>query len=119
MRLHRSRLAFAALSVLGAMTLAVAVAAADLPRLPKPILVPKGEDSPGLVTFNHESHVDPAKPSCLACHPRLFPMLKESAPKKGAMTHEKMDQGQYCGACHAKGKTAFAFEDGCENCHAE
>ncbi len=116
MRLHRSRLAVAALFVLLG---AAAVAAADLPRLPRPILVPRGEDSPGQVTFNHESHVDAAKPACLSCHPKLFPMLKESAPKKGAMTHEKMDQGQYCGACHAKGKTAFAFDDGCENCHAE
>jgi len=116
MRHHRSRLAFAALFVLLG---AAAVTAADLPRLPKPILLPKGEDSPGQVTFNHESHVDAAKPSCLACHPRLFPMLKESAPKKGALTHAQMDEGQSCGACHAKGKTAFAFEDACENCHAE
>ena len=65
-RHHRSRIAVAALALLVG---AAAVAAADLPRLPKPILVTKGEDSPGQVTFNHESHVDGAKPSCLGCHP--------------------------------------------------
>ena len=111
----RRILVAAALLLLGAAV----VVAADLPRLPKALLVPMGEDSPGQVTFNHDSHVDAAKPSCIGCHPRLFPMLKDPAPKKVAMTHEKMDQGQHCGACHAKGKTAFAFDDGCENCHAE
>ncbi len=114
-----SRTVSAALAALVILAGAAAVAAADLPRLPKPILVPKGEDSPGQVTFNHESHVDAAKPSCIACHPRLFPMLKGSARKADRITHEKMDQGQACGACHGKGKTAFAFDDACENCHAE
>jgi c(7)-type cytochrome triheme protein len=109
------RLVLAAL----ALTLGAAVVAAELPRLPKPILVPKGEDSPGQVTFNHESHVDAQKPSCTACHPKVFPMLKESALAKGVITHEKMEKGQYCGACHGKGKAAFAFDDGCENCHAQ
>ena len=97
---------------------APAARAADLPRLPKPILLPQGEDSPGQVTFQHESHVDAAKPTCLGCHPRRFPILREKALPKGAITHEKMLKGEACGACHGKGKAAFDFEDGCENCHA-
>jgi c(7)-type cytochrome triheme protein len=93
-------------------------AAAHLPRLPRPIALPQGEGSPGQVTFSHDGHVDASKPSCTSCHPRLFPILKGSAPKKGAITHEKMEKGQACGACHGKGKPAFDFADACESCHA-
>jgi c(7)-type cytochrome triheme protein len=103
--------------VLAALALATAAEAGDLPRLPKAIALPRGEDSPGQVTFNHDTHVDAARPDCVSCHPRLFPILKESALPGGAITHEKMEKGQACGACHSKGKKAFAFEDGCENCH--
>jgi len=97
--------------------LASASWAADLPRLPKDLLLPQGDDSPGQVTFRHDSHVDLAKPACLTCHPRLFPILKEGGLKKGALKHERMKEGQACGACHGKGKVAFDFEDACENCH--
>src|SRR5512133_1813976 len=107
-------------AIVAALFLAVAAArAGDLPKLPKALSLPAGEDSPGKVTFNHDTHVDSAKPSCLACHPRLFPMLKGSALPKGAITHDKMEKGQLCGACHGKGKTAFDFsDDNCQNCHA-
>ena len=102
-----------------ALLLAAAAQAKDLPLLPGPLKIPPGDDSPGQVTFNHESHVDATKPSsCLACHPRLFPILRKSALPKGAITHERMLKGQACGACHGKNKAAFDFEDGCENCHA-
>jgi c(7)-type cytochrome triheme protein len=107
------------IAAVAALVLAVAAArAGDLPRLPKALSLPAGEDSPGQVIFNHDSHVDSAKPSCVACHPRLFPMLKGSALPKGAITHDKMEKGQLCGACHGKGKTAFEFDDNCENCHS-
>jgi c(7)-type cytochrome triheme protein len=117
MRLHD-------LAPLLALPLAVALLAGalaragDLPNLPKAIAIPQGDDSPGQVTFQHESHVDAAKPACLSCHPKRFPILKASALAKGAITHEKMLKGEACGACHGKGKAAFDFEDGCENCHA-
>ncbi len=103
-----------------ALVLAVAAAwAGDLPRLPKALKLPAGDDSPGQVTFNHDTHVDTAKPSCTTCHPRQFPMLQGKALKKGEITHEKMEKGQYCGACHGKGKAAFDFsDDNCQNCHA-
>jgi c(7)-type cytochrome triheme protein len=101
-----------------ALLLAAAAQAAGLPKLPKGIALPQGGDSPGQVTFNHDTHVEASKPgSCVACHPRLFPILKSSSLPKGTITHEKMLQGQHCGACHGKGKAAFDFEDACENCH--
>jgi c(7)-type cytochrome triheme protein len=105
-------------SLLGLALAAFAASAGDLSRLPKPILLPQGDDSPGQVTFQHESHVDAKKPTCLGCHPRRFPITRAKALGKGAITHEKMLKGEACGACHGKGKAAFDFEDGCENCHA-
>jgi len=87
-------------------------------RLPKGLTLPQGEDSPGKVTFNHDSHVDAKKPTCQACHPVLFPMLHDRALPKGTMVHKRMEQGKYCGACHRKGGGAFEFEDNCENCHS-
>jgi c(7)-type cytochrome triheme protein len=100
-----------------ALALALAVGAAELPKLPKALVLPQGDDSPGKVTFNHDSHVDAKKPSCVGCHPSLFPILEEKALPKGAITHERMKNGQACGACHGKGKAAFDFEDQCETCH--
>jgi len=111
-----------AILVLALVTLASAPRAGEpskMPRLPKAIVLPQGDDSPGAVTFNHDSHVDAAKPTCQACHPRTFPMLKAGALPKGVITHKKMDEGRYCGACHGKGKAAFEFEDNCENCHGK
>jgi c(7)-type cytochrome triheme protein len=92
-------------------------AAADLPRLPKDLLVAKGPDSPGQVTFRHDSHVDAARPDCTACHPRRFSILGRSGGEaRPAVTHAAMEKGQACGACH--GKAAFGFDE-CGNCHAE
>lgn len=108
--------------LLTAVALAVAsvAAAAELPRLPKDLPLPKGDDSPGQVVFRHDSHVDAKKPSCIACHPKRFPMLHESALPKGAITHDRMEKkGELCGSCHGKGKAAFDFNDACENCHAQ
>jgi c(7)-type cytochrome triheme protein len=69
------------------------------------------------VTFRHESHVDPAKPTCQACHPGRFSLLGATAPeKRPAITHERMTAGNDCGACH--GKEAFGLDD-CTNCHAK
>jgi c(7)-type cytochrome triheme protein len=52
---------------------------------------------------------------CYVCHETLFEM------KKGAneVTMEKMNKGQYCGACH-NGRQAFdvSFEN-CTRCHVE
>lgn len=93
--------------------LASAMTFAALPKLPGPLPLPQSGDSPGVVTFNHESHVDAAQPNCTTCHPKLFRILKQT--KRSAVTHERMTQGQQCGTCH--GKTAFGLEDDCTMCH--
>jgi c(7)-type cytochrome triheme protein len=108
-----------------AVTSATPARADGLPRLPKAIELPQGTDSPGKVTFNHDTHVDTAKPSCLSCHPSSFSILGRSharqdraaAPVK-PITHERMERGEACGRCHGKAKAAFEFEDNCESCHA-
>jgi c(7)-type cytochrome triheme protein len=112
-------------------TLAIALAAAvfglavttavaqDLPRLVDQVPIQKSPDSPGQVTFNHSTHVGmQAKTDCTACHPKAFRILKADAGKRPAITHEAMDKGAYCGACH-DGKKAFALKDDCTNCHKQ
>lgn len=81
-------------------------------RIPRPFFYPRGGDSPGLVTFRHETH---AKDKCAACHPKLFPMKITPARPDGAM-HDPIA----CGACH-DGRKAFDVEnpDLCEKCHVE
>jgi c(7)-type cytochrome triheme protein len=101
-----------------ALLLGAGLAAAwELPRLPGPLDLRRGADSPGRVTFRHESHVDAARPSCLGCHPDRFSMLGAPASaKRPTITHQRMTEGRDCGACH--GKEAFGLDD-CTNCHAE
>jgi c(7)-type cytochrome triheme protein len=102
--------------MLVAATLASAAVAADLPRLPKALKLVQASDSPGVVTFNHDMHVDSAKPTCIECHPRRFGILGRSlaTPDRPAVTHARMEKGEACGSCH--GKTAFNFDD-CNMCH--
>lgn len=88
---------------------------AALPNLPKDKALKQGADSPGVVTFRHESHLDTTKPDCTPCHPALFPILKRSAARKPvAFTHEEMLKGRLCGSCH--GTSAHGFDD-CATCH--
>ncbi len=103
--------------LLAAVLLAVtAVAQSRLPRLPRAFEFPQAADSPGPVTFNHESHVDEAQPACTSCHPRLFQILKAGLPAEGGkITHDTMTKGRACGACH-DGKKAFGTDD-CTMCH--
>jgi c(7)-type cytochrome triheme protein len=104
--------------MLAALLLGGAALANDLPHLPGATKLAQSGESPGVVTFNHDMHVDTAKPagSCTACHPRLFSIMGRSATKKvSAITHAAMEKGESCGACH--GKQAFNFED-CTMCHA-
>jgi c(7)-type cytochrome triheme protein len=95
------------------IALSGSVASAALPKLPGPKTLPASPDSPGAVTFNHESHVDANRPNCTSCHPKLFKILKRTA--RTPITHDRMKQAQQCGACH--GKTAFGLEDDCTMCH--
>ena len=99
------------------LSLAGAVLAANLPRLPSDRALPQGTDSPGVVTFRHASHVDEAKPDCTTCHPSLFPILHRSeAQAARRLTHKQMEKGVACGKCH-DGKSAHGFDD-CATCHA-
>ncbi len=105
------------ISMFAALLLGGFAQAADLPRLPGALKLAQGGDSPGVVTFNHDMHVDTAKlaGSCTTCHPANFSIMGRSATKKvKAITHDAMKQGEACGACH--GKQAFNFDD-CTMCH--
>jgi len=97
----------------GALCVATA-AAQSMPRLPGEIRLARSADSPGQVTFDHETHVDSAKPNCTTCHSQGFNILKASARKP--ITHDNFDHGRQCGACH-DGKKAFKIDDDCTNCH--
>jgi c(7)-type cytochrome triheme protein len=100
------------LTLVTVLTCAALAGAAGL-KLPDPVALPQTGDSPGVVTFMHDTHVDPDKPSCTGCHPKSFRILKTTP--RTPITHERMTKGEQCGACH--GKTAFGFEDDCAMCH--
>ena len=101
---------------LAALLAAGAALADDMPNLPAAIKLPQAADSPGVVTFNHDMHVETGNPGCVSCHPRLFSILGRSATKREAkIRHAAMEKGESCGACH--GKKAFNFDD-CTMCHA-
>lgn len=108
---HSWPLAIAAALV---MCFGAVAASQDMPKLPAPIKMTRSGDSPGQVTFNHETHVDSTVPACTTCHPGQFRILKAS-PRRAPVTHTEMDKGRYCGSCH-NGKKAFALED-CTACH--
>lgn len=96
---------------------AATIAAQSMPKLRDGLLIKQSGDSPGRVTFNHATHVDSARPDCTGCHPRLFRILEpQSVSKPAPVTHERMQKGESCGACH-NGKKAFALDDDCTNCH--
>jgi len=106
------------IALLAAGFLAGTAGAADkMPNLPHALKLQQTGESPGVVTFNHDMHVDTAKPDCVSCHPGRFSILGRSGggAKRPATTHAAMLKGASCGGCH--GKTAFNFDD-CTMCHA-
>lgn len=104
-------------SVFGVLVfvLSAALAGAATLKMPGPIEMPKSADSPGKVVFSHETHVDPDQPRCTTCHPKEFRILKSTA--RTPVTHERMEKGGQCGACH-NGKAAFALDQDCTVCHS-
>jgi c(7)-type cytochrome triheme protein len=56
--------------------------------------------------FSHETHVPLAEGRCVGCHPALFSIM---GPTRG-ITHDVMDAGRQCGACHDT-------KDACDHCH--
>ena len=115
-------------AIVAGLAVAVAVAAAFAvaspvdaqPKSPPDFSFDQGKDSPGKVTFSHQSHVQKLE-KCTACHVKVFKMKKGTT---GALTMEKMKAGEMCGACHngkteAAGKMVFTTDDkaNCEKCH--
>lgn len=116
MRSIRGRAALAVAIILSLGLVGTVVAQGKMPKLPKAFAFPQTGDSPGAVTFNHESHVDEHAPNCTACHPKMFKILKAGAAADGkALTHDAMKKGQACGTCH-NGTKSFGFDD-CTMCH--
>ena len=94
----------------------VAALAQSLPRLPQDFTFPRGQGSPGTVTFTHRTHVDPRQPDCTACHPGLFKILEKGIPAEGGpVGHASLPAGRQCWACH-NGKNAFGPAN-CLACH--
>ena len=116
MRSRRVLVAVMALAAVGLLLGGVAFGQDRMPKLPQAYTFPQTGDSPGKVTFNHVSHVDDKVPSCTACHPTLFKILKAGQTPDGRkITHDGITKGQACGACH-NGKKSFGFDD-CTLCH--
>ena len=99
------------------MGLATGIVAQSLPRLPKPFALPQSADSPGIVTFDHETHVAMQdRPDCTVCHSKLFKILEPYAPVEGGrIRHELMEKKRQCGSCH-NGEAATGL-DQCDHCH--
>ena len=102
--------AFLLVLALAAAAFAAGDGAAEL-RLP-PDVTYRAESAPGPVVFSHTTHVPLADQRCVACHPALFPILQPTSQ----MTHEEMNAGKKCGACH-DGTKASGVQETCEHCH--
>jgi c(7)-type cytochrome triheme protein len=87
-------------------------------RLPAPYTFPATGDSPGPVTFNHETHAAAMDNQCKACHARLFRLTEPGRPVAGKLTYEAVHEGALCASCH-NGKQAFAIDEDCANCHGQ
>lgn len=85
---------------------------------PADLVFPKSDESPGLVTFRHSTHVDATRPNCTSCHNNQFKMLKISLQAPPNATRWNMHEEQRCGACH-NGEKAFSVKeaDNCATCH--
>lgn len=81
---------------------------------PKPFVFKMGSDSPGRVTFKHDTHLGKSM-TCRTCHPSPFSMRSHAPLPDG-----EMHSPSACGKCH-DGKQSFSCEDDnkCEKCHVE
>lgn len=86
-------------------------------RLPAAIVFQPDEQSPGTVTFHHQTHVDPSRPGCAICHARAFRIRPASAGQAGTVRMDSLYAGKQCGICH-NGEQAFRADGECENCHS-
>jgi len=87
--------------------------------LPPDKILPQGENSPGSVTFRHDTHVFITEfPDCKYCHSGMFQMLQFNQVGMKTISMEKMYEGELCGKCH-NGQSAFAMDEDCQVCHIE
>lgn len=85
--------------------------------LPEDYLFPSSEDSPGQVTFSHETHVMMQEtPSCATCHHTTWSLEQSAMPLNGELSYERVHEGDLCSSCH-DGEQAFAVDDSCDACH--
>lgn len=85
--------------------------------MPESIRIPKVEehgkgDPPDSALFSHWAH---NQFECYDCHPGIFPQ------GRAGFTHDDMDEGRFCGACH-NDEIAWSPDDAdveCEFCHRE
>ncbi len=70
------------------------------------------------VPFSHDLHVTQKQLQCRECHTNIFQMKKHVASPD--MTMAKLNEGQFCGACH-NGTRAFATKEFqfCAKCHVK
>jgi c(7)-type cytochrome triheme protein len=84
-----------------------------------------GEDSPGEVTFSHDTHASYFNNNCMMCHSTTWSMLTPATPKEGQLTYERLHEEDLCYSCHngeeheELGMEIFSTQDfeSCENCH--
>jgi c(7)-type cytochrome triheme protein len=85
--------------------------------LPRDYTFVASEDSPGAVTFRHESHVSPDRPDCAPCHRSEFMIGAAGIPVRGEMSFERIHEGDLCASCH-NGERAFSTGEDCAFCHS-
>jgi len=94
-----------------------AITAAALTHLPGDYRFPQGGDSPGAVTFRHETHVDGSRPDCGSCHRELFRITEPGRPIAAGPAPDGESQFHaLCGSCH-DGSKAFDLQAECGLCH--
>ena len=83
-------------------------------KLPPDLMFDRTVGRDQAVIFRHTTHVAFADGKCVACHPEPFRILH---PVR-TTSHEAMNVGGSCGACH-DGAKAFATKDekSCPTCH--
>ena len=103
---HRLALAFALLAILVLLATSATVWAVPA-RVRVPIVKQHAKVDPqGAGVFSHWQH---EQYQCVACHPAIFPRARIG------FTHDEMDEGRFCGACH-DGRTAPYASGAHANC---
>jgi c(7)-type cytochrome triheme protein len=78
---------------------------------PQEVRIPQVKERPlpAPALFSHWRH---NTQHCYGCHPTLFPQARLG------FTHEQMQAGLYCGACHDSLAAKAVSAMSCEVCHA-